>query len=108
MEDQANAEILEKAGISPPSYHYAVNRAEIPQPRVSVSYNEIKGEKGVFEDPVDLEDNLETANGLNVSNVDRASGPVVYVSRCERKRAEKMARKAEKYAAKLAKAQAAM
>lgn len=125
MEDQANSEILEKAGISPPSYHDIVNRAEIPEPRVSVSYNEIKNEKGVFEDLVDSTNNLEVGNRLNVSNVDRASVPVVhaqhpekrgccgernggYASRCERKRAEKMARKAEKYAAKLAKAQAAM
>ena len=118
LEYQANSEILEKAGISPPSCDdVVVNRAEISGRQIGVSEKEVKGEKGLIEDFTDFEAVREVPNGLRAPNVYRGpvqvayGGPenhgghnVVYARRCEQKRAEKMVRKAEKQAAKLTKA----
>jgi hypothetical protein len=102
-----------------------VNRANVPSARVDVSENEFKGEKGFIDDLVDLENGYDVANGMNYPNASRRPAQPVLpgrpetqlaygnkssscASRCEQKRAEKMARKAEKQAAKLTKMQAAM
>jgi hypothetical protein len=93
--------------------------------RLGVSEKEIKGEKNLIEDLTDSESLREVPNGLRAPNVyhtpvqaPHVGSPatrsccgrqnVSYASRCEQKRAEKTARKAEKQAAKLAKAQAQM
>lgn len=94
-----------------------VNHANVPSARVSD--RDVKEEKGFMEDLVHLENGYDVANGLNSQH--HRTGPAVIAGRpesqsipmsqhpvyrncCERKRAEKMARKAEKQAAKLARA----
>jgi hypothetical protein len=123
LEQKANSEILEKAGISPPSYHdVVVNRVDIPA-YVDVSEKEIKND--LIEDLTYSESIHDVPDGLRAPNADRGHAQPAYVeaptrsgccgthsfgysSRCEQKRAEKMARKAEKQAAKLAKSQPIM
>ena len=125
LEYQANNEIVEKAGLLPPSYDEVVaNRAEIPESK-GVSEKEIKGEKNLIEDLTESESIREVPNGLRApygydvpvqAHYDGSPASRgccgrqndAYASRCEQKRAEKMARKAEKQAAKLANAQVQM
>ena len=126
LEYQANNEILEKAGISPPSYNdVVVHRVEIPNSSEGLPKYGATGEKGLIEDLTYSESIDDVPNGLQAPNGYRGPAQSAYVeaparrgcsarqnyeysSRCEQKRAEKMARKAEKQAAKLVKAQAHM
>lgn len=115
LADQANGEILEQAGISPPSYDVVVNQARIPDYHVNVSEKPFWDEKNT--DLPDTQSLHHVANGFQTSNADRSTVPAYAVqnesrcgrgqksscqSRCEQKRAEKLARKAQKQAEKLA------
>jgi hypothetical protein len=123
LEQKANSEILEKAGISPPSYRdVVVNRADLPA-YVDVSEKEIK--QDLIEDLTYTESIHDVPDGLRGPNAHRGHAQPAYVeaparsgccgtqsfgfsSRGEQKRAEKLARKAEKQAAKSAKVQPIM
>ena len=102
-----------------------VNRADIPESTLGVWEKEVKGENTLIENLMDSEGIREVPNGLRAPNEYNAPlqppyvgssatrgccgrQNVAYTSRCEQKRAEKMARKAEKQATKLAKAQVQM
>lgn len=102
-----------------------VNRANVPGARVHVAERDVKGEKGSIDGFVDLENGHDVANGMSSPHAhhgraqasvyrqpemrgDYERSNVGGASQCQQKRAAKMARKAEKQAAKLAKAQAAM
>ena len=117
LEQQANGEILEKAGIPPPSYKdVVVNQAMEPEPHIGYSKKPVVDEKHINTDLLHTESFHEVADGMQFQDSLRSAqrshvgapgqyfaGPnVVYRSKCERKRAEKLARKAEQNAAKLA------
>ena len=110
---EANNEILEKAGISPPSYNeVVVNRAEVPSNYIEGVVKDVKSDLAVSR-----EDRIfqHVANGMSFSEAGlaEAHGPLcsncsgsvmvppvqpVYRSKCEQKKAERAARKAQRKA----------
>lgn len=102
MESQANAEILEKAGIAPPSYNdVIVNRLEIPEHAINAG-----DEKGyLFDDERvhDVADGIYTPTaaraGASIEAFDRyqAAGPQgsSYRNKCQQKKSDRMAKKQE-------------
>ncbi|KAK3678087.1 hypothetical protein LTR78_002182 [Recurvomyces mirabilis] len=106
----ANREILEKAGINPPSYNEVVinHRAIIsdeqrPPLNVKVGWVTVDGEKDVDELAAPEDVFYDVSNGmrqLDLGSTASQAAPMlvkeVYRSKCEQRRAERNARRAER------------
>ena len=134
LETQANGEILEKAGLSPPSYNDLVgNHAIVPEPVVNVnekaiaSTKEADGREDDRDDLSDAESFYDVADGMRTPSADFTAAQSAFVKnwkaredprvqaasqggqstcqdKCRQKKAEKAVRKAEKAARKAEKA----